>query len=694
MERLAELREQTRAGFYRRFRQPRPDADFDFRRRATEEKLSLTRAAEMVYRRMFAYETPVIVPGERIAYTRTVIPCATVAFDERDPELADRVGHQIENLSPDWGLLLAEGLAGRREAARRALAEHTAEANKREWLETVIGVIDAAEDLVNRYAVAARQAGEADLAERVARVPMGPATSFHDALQSLRFGIGLLRLGPVGHLGLGRFDQYMWPFLKRDLAAGLLTDTDARELLAEFFIALNRDADLYFGVQQGDNGQSLMLGGCDRDGRCAVNSLTRMVLDVSREVNLIDPKINLRVDANTPDDLLVAAARLTAKGLGFPQFCNDDVVIPGLVAFGYPLETARDYTVAACWEFVLPGGRDIPNALACNLALATDDAIREGLAAGETFDGILARVKPAMRRQIDSMIAWWIRPGQVFPPDPLFSALVPGCVERGADLNQSGGTHYNLGCHGAGSSSAVDALAAVRELVFERNEVTPERYLAALASDYRDDPALRERIRHCPKTGNDDEATNDLLRWVFDEFADALLTYRSVRGGRVRPGTGSAQAYVEMTQPEHAKPWFRLLGATADGRVAGDYISSSLSPAPGTRVRGLLSVFATYGQLDYRRLVNGGPITAELSDTYFADSDSLEKVAQLLHAFVRSGCQQLQLNTLNPGLLRDAQRHPDRHRDLVVRVWGWSGYFVELAPAYQNQIIGRQAFAG
>jgi len=179
---------------------------------------------------------------------------------------------------------------------------------------------------------------------------------------------------------------------------------------------------------------------------------------------------------------------------------------------------------------------------------------------------------------------------------------------------------------------------------------------------------------------------------LFNEFADALSTYRSARGGRVRPGTGSAQGYVWMTQAQHAPPGWRPLGATADGRVAGDYISSSLSPAPGTRVRGILSVFATYGQLDYRRLVNGGPITAELSDTYFADPDSLEKVAMLLRAFVRSGCQQLQLNTLNPGRLREAQQHPDRHRDLVVRVWGWSGYFVELAPAYQNQIIGRQAF--
>jgi len=150
--------------------------------------------------------------------------------------------------------------------------------------------------------------------------------------------------------------------------------------------------------------------------------------------------------------------------------------------------------------------------------------------------------------------------------------------------------------------------------------------------------------------------------------------------------------YVTLTQPEYEKPWNPIVKADASGRKLGDYISSSLSPSPGVRARGPLSVFRCYGGLDYRKLVNGGPITMELADSWFRSPEAIEKTAALVRAFVAAGCQQLQLNTLDPAVLRDAQKHPENHRDLIVRVWGWSGYFVELSRKYQEQIIQRQAF--
>ena len=186
-------------------------------------------------------------------------------------------------------------------------------------------------ELARRYAAAAMALGRDDLAEVLQRVPAHPAASFHEALQALRLCHAVLWLSGHYHCGLGRLDQYLWPYLEADLAEGRLVPAQAQELLEEFFISLNKDSDLYPGIQQGDNGQSLMLGGVRRDGGDGVNPLTAMVLEAGRKVALIDPKINLRVTRDTDLGLLAKGVELTRIGLGFPQWCNDEVVIPGLV---------------------------------------------------------------------------------------------------------------------------------------------------------------------------------------------------------------------------------------------------------------------------------------------------------------------------------------------------------------------------
>jgi formate C-acetyltransferase len=193
--------------------------------------------------------------------------------------------------------------------------------------------------------------------------------------------------------------------------------------------------------------------------------------------------------------------------------------------------------------------------------------------------------------------------------------------------------------------------------------------------------------------GNNDECADDILVQLFDWFADACEEIEeNGRGGSIRPGTGSAMYYIWLAtgHPGMEEP---VVGATADGRSEGSYFSSSLAPSPGARVRGPISVLQSFSKIDYRRIYNGGPITLELSDTVFRDPASIRKVAMLIRTFAQLGCQQMQLNTLNADILRDARRHPERHRDLIVRVWGWSGYFCELAPEYQDHIIARTMHA-
>jgi formate C-acetyltransferase len=690
--RLAEMKRRIRAGEHHRFR---TTDTVDVLAECEREGLDWTRRAARLTRRLCEAQTVVIEPDERIVFTRTVrrIP-PLYPPEEMDGLLAGRAFHElgpISNICADWGMVLGQGLIARRATAEAARARLAGDREAETFLDAAVEAIDAVLELARRYAEAARAVGRDDLAEALQRAPAHPAASFRQALQSLRLCHAVLWLSGHYHCGLGRLDQYLWPYLEADLAEGRLAPAEAQELLEEFFISLNKDSDLYPGIQQGDNGQSLMLGGVRRDGGDGVNPLTAMALEAGRKVALIDPKINLRVTWDTNLGLLAKGVQLTRIGLGFPQWCNDEVVIPGLAAAGYDLEDARDYTVAACWEFIIPGkGMEVVNIGAASMPAAADRAIRAGLQVGEGFDRILQRAGADLAEQVRGLAETSRK--LLLPPAPWYSVLMDGCLERGRDLRH-GLKYNNFGIHGAGSANTADALAAVRALVYEQRRIDPTRLIRALDADFQGEEALRSELREgAPKVGNNDDGADDLLVLLFDRFADACAAAGdNGRGGRYRPGTGSAMYYVWLAQG-HEGMREPTVGATADGRHKGAFFSSSLAPSPDVQVRGPLSVLQSFGKLDYRRICNGGPLTMELADSLFRGTEAVEKVALFIRAFVRSGCQQMQLNTLNVDTLREAQRHPERHRNLVVRVWGWSGYFCELDESYQNQIIGRHIY--
>ena len=463
--RLTEMKRRIRAGEHHRYR----SADtVDVLAECEREGLDWTRRAARLTRRMCEAQTVVIEPDERIAFTRTVERIPPLYRPEQmERLLVGRTVHElgpINNICADWGMVLGQGLLARRAAAEAARARLAGDREAESFLDAAIESIDAVLELARRYAATARALGRDDLAEVLQRAPAHPAASFHEALQALRLCHAVLWLSGHYHCGLGRLDQYLWPYLEADLAEARLSPAEAQELLEEFFISLNKDSDLYPGIQQGDNGQSLMLGGMRRDGGDGVNPLTAMVLEAGRKVALIDPKINLRVTRDTDLALLAKGVELTRLGLGFPQWCNDEVVIPGLVAAGYDLEDARDYTVAACWEFIIPGkGMEVVNIGAVSMPAAADRAIRAGLEAGEGFDRILERAGADLAEQVRGLAESSRK--LLLPPAPWYSVLMDGCLERGRDLSH-GLKYNNFGIHGAGSANAADALAAVRTLVY------------------------------------------------------------------------------------------------------------------------------------------------------------------------------------------------------------------------------------
>ena len=691
-ERLELLKHRMRAGEHKKLRQ---EKSIELLPECEAEGLSWPRRVARLVSRQCEAEQVVIAPEERIVFTRTLPGVPPVYSPEEWSHLtAGRTLHElgpVSNICADWGLLLSQGLLGRREVAKAARLRMADDEKAVEFIDCAIETIEAALDLAGRYARMADQLGREDLAELLEAVPAQPARTFREALQSLRLCQAVVWLGGNYHVGLGRFDQYMWPYLQSDLQAGMLTVTEAEELLAEFFIALNKDSDLFPGVQQGDNGQSLTLGGIKQDGSLAVNELTRMVLRVSRDLELIDPKINLRISSQTDLELLCLASELTRKGLGFPQYSNDEVVIPALVAHGYDLQDARDYVVAACWEFIIPGrGMEVVNIGAVSFPAAADLAIRSSLAEGLEFDDILKRTDANIHQQVQALADGYSR--ILLPPAPYYSVFMHGCLEDGRDLSE-GLQYNNIGIHGACSANAADALAAVKQFVFAEKSLPANQLLAALQANFAGYDPLRRRLEEeAPKVGSNDERADGLLVKLFEDFASACEEYgRLPWGGKLRPGTGSAMYYIWLAKG-HAGMREPLVAATADGRKDGEPFSANLAPAPGVRVRGPISTLQSFSKIDYQRICNGGPITMELSDTVFRDPESIRKVAMLVRIFVQLGCQQLQLNSLNVETLMDAKAHPEMHKNLIVRVWGWSGYFCELAPEYQDHIIARSLY--
>ncbi|MBE6702569.1 MAG: pyruvate formate-lyase [Ruminococcaceae bacterium] len=584
------------------------------------------------------------------------------------------------NIVIDYDTVLAKGLCGILEDvdARRP----TADAKARAYYDAIAVCYNATFGLVDMYEKAAREAGNLRLADALLRVPRRGARDYYEALIMLRFLSYILRLCRCVHLPLGRFDRYMRPYYDASVAAGA-SEAELLELTELFFIAMNFDTDLYIGIQKGDNGQSLVLGGCDKQGNEVFGPLSEICLQASEELALIDPKINLRVNKNTPLSLYERGTKLTKQGLGFPQYSNDDIAIPFLTSLGYDLEDARDYAMAACWEFIVSGnGADIPNRNSFDYPKVIEKATREALPGAESFEAFLEAVGVAIERECDALIAHCnARPATV--PEVLISSFVSPTIERGRDISGGGAKYNNYGLHGAGLSTAADALAAIRECVFERKYCTKEELLAALEADFVGYESLQRKLLDCPKMGNNDDRADRLGCYLMQRYSSYLNGKPNNRGGIYRAGTGSAMVYIT-----HAA----AVGATADGRRAGAPFASSYSPSPDARLRGPLSNIQSFTKFDLRKICNGGPFTIEIHDTVFRNDEGERKVAQLVKTYIDLGGHQIQINAINRDRLLDAQAHPENYPNLIVRVWGWSGYFTELDTVYQNHIIKRMEF--
>ena len=584
--------------------------------------------------------------------------------------------------------------------------------------------IDAVLLFASRHAALARQTADSPgiaadrarellrIADVCERVPAKPPRDFHEALQAYWF----CHLGVITELNTwdsfcpGRLDQHLWPFYRAGLANGTLTEEAARELLQCFWVKFNNQpAPPKVGVTAAESGTytdfcNINSGGLTPAGSDAVNDLTYLILDVIDEMRLLQPSSNIQVSCKNPDRFIEAAARIIRKGWGQPSVFNADVVVEELLRQGKAIEDARGGGTSGCVEagafgkeaYILTGYFNMPKVLEIMLNRGVDPRTgkRLGPDTGDPCDmASFDDVMRAFRAQMEHFVGIKLRGNHVIErlyatrmPAPFLSVLVDDCIERGRDYH-AGGARYNTSyIQGVGLGTITDSLAAIRLNVYEEpmlglaRQNAMERLLGALAADFAGDDEVRGTLVHrSPKYGNDDERADEVMRAVFDIYYDLINGKPNTRGG----------SYHVDLLPTTCHVYFgSVTGATPDGRHAGEPLSEGISPVQGADRKGPTAVVRSAAKMDHAR-TGGTLLNLKFHPSALRGDDGIRRLRDLIRTYFRLGGHHIQFNVVSADVLRDAKRHPEKHRDLIVRVAGYSDYFCDLSEALQNEIIAR-----
>jgi len=544
------------------------------------------------------------------------------------------------------------------------------------------------------------------IAENCSRVPARTPRDFWEALQYYWFvhlGV-IIELNTWDSFNPGRLDQHLYPFYMKGLEEGTLTRDKAQELLQAFWIKFNNQpAPPKVGVTAEESATYtdfalINTGGIKPDGSDAVNELSYLILDVVEKMRILQPSSMVQISKKTPDSFLKRALKILKTGFGQPSVFNTDAIVQELVRQGKSVEDARSGGASGCVEagvfgkenYNLTGYFNLTKVFEVTLNNGVDPRTGKeiGLKTGDPYSyKSFEELFEAFKEQLNYFVDIKVEGNSVIErmyaehlPSPFLSLLIDDCITKGMDYHD-GGARYNTSyIMGVGLGTLTDVLASVKYNVFDKNQITMPALLKALENNFENDEPLRQRfLNKTPKYGNDDDYPDEIMRSIFEAYYDAVSGRPNTKGG----------FYEISLFPTTVHIYFgKVVGATPDGRKAAKPLSEGISPVQGADRKGPTAVIKSASKMDHLR-TGGTLLNQKFTPHLLADEDGIEKVSHLIRSYFKLDGHHIQLNVVSADMLRDAQRNPGKYRDLVVRVAGYSDYFVDIAVDLQDEIIKR-----
>lgn len=565
---------------------------------------------------------------------------------------------------------------------------------------------DLAEEMALKEQDPVRRSELNQISEACRHVPEHPARNFREAVQSIWIVfVALMIEGWGAGMSLGRVDQYLLPFYEKDIAAGILTREQAYELAACLLVKLNgainpQEGFLIVAFAGYPIMQGLTVGGLTPDGRDGVNDLTYIFLDAEEAVGLTAEDVVVRISRYNPEKYVYRACEIARNLHGKLKFVSDDTTIQSMLHMGVPLPYARDYVSVGCHNPTVPyRSRDINgNVINCPLFMElalTNGVLRQsgekiGAETGDarTFTSF-EQVREAYMTQFKKLMEVTMlfkntdmATFGTYSACPLLSSVHPACMEKGIDVYQAGTLpHFSHTSGFGGMADVGDSLAAIKKCVFDDKKITMAQLCDALDSDFEGYEDIRHMLEKAPKFGNDDDYVDLLLRDVLADMCYFMQDMKVYKGGK------NSCSGIIMTANI---PYGAILGATPDGRKAGEPLAEGgISPHQGRNISGVTSTFRSVSKLDQVLLANGSILNVRVSPDMVKDQNGLRNFTRMLRTFCEDGGNLVQFNFTSNEMLREAQKFPEKYKDLLVRVATYSAYFTELSPELQNNIIER-----
>jgi len=606
----------------------------------------------------------------------------------------------------DFGRILELGVTGMLEACgtRR---QQSNDARSQEFytcagiaLEGLLSWIDEHVQILEQMASGesdpVRQQELKEMADICRRVPRFPVRSFREAVQAMWLqNLAVMFENPFGGNGPGRLDYYLWPYLERDLDAGRTTLVEARELMTELLIKMHERIAPHDGWVE-----AIPVGGRHPDGTSAINPLSYMIIEIIIGLQQTHPSVYVRLHEDAPDDFVDLTVRYLIEGGSRAQVYGDDAIIAALHAGGVALEDARHWTAGGCME-VSPQGCncDLLFSFAHNVARTFELVVNGGcllqtgervvdhdraLPEYESFEDLYAAFATELGREIAHLMQHldiWLECYAEFRPSFLLSSMTNDCLERGRSINDGGARYTNYGGSGVGIPNVGDSLYALKRAIFDEQRYTGQEILKALRADFVGHEHIQTYLRSLPRYGADIGEVDAMVDRVLGTFTDCLQAHETPHHGTVHPIILGFVWVVSHGQET---------GATPDGRNAGRPLAHGLSPQSGAAVEGVTGAINSATRLSLERVNGGGAMMWDLDPAWATP----EVIKPLLQTFIEQGGHIFQGNVISVDELLEAQRNPDEHGDLMVRVGGYSARFNALSEATQDEIISRYKFSG